>query len=580
MIASGVGKFNPLLSARSAGVLAPLFALRSRRNHGIGDIRDLYTLIDWAHEHELSFIQLLPLSPLNPQAPFPYSAYSAFGLDLSVIALDDVPEVRDAREAQVFLGEMSASGDLEALRRAERLDYGRVDALKRGVLWKAYLHFERTPAASRHDFAAYRAGEQAWLNDFTLFSALKERFGWGKAWTEWPGPLRDHDPAALDEFATENALLIGFYAYAQWVAQRQWQRMQSYARKKRVSLMGDLPIYVGGDSADVWAHRELFDLEAHGGAPPDYYNWLGQNWSSPLYAWDRMSQDGYAWWKARVQYHAKSFNGLRFDHFRGISEYWRIPKHPAILGEIEHEREIPRIAKEYQKVCWIWPIKFHFQFRERMSEADWSRLSEGQRLGVLQQIGAEWVHGPGEAFLRAMLDVSQREHGTLWVVEDLGAEMEAVYKLRDKLGLPGMRVVQFFGYDDKGRANPHVDPAHYPENSFAMSDTHDLPPLRGWMESLTGDQRKSIAAVYAMPSGSEGISPEDFERGILERLFACPSRWVMLSLQTILGLGTGHRINMPGTVGHQNWTWRMPHSLEDLPAVSWLPDLIKKSNRF
>ena len=113
-----------------------------------------------------------------------------------------------------------------------------------------------------------------------------------------------------------------------------------------------------------------------------------------------------------------------------------------------------------------------------------------------------------------------------------------------------------------------------------MSDTHDLPPLRGWMESLTGDQRKSIAAVYAMPSGSEGISPEDFERGILERLFACPSRWVMLSLQTILGLGTGHRINMPGTVGHQNWTWRMPHSLEDLPAVSWLPDLIKKSNRF
>jgi 4-alpha-glucanotransferase len=181
--------------------------------------------------------------------------------------------------------------------------------------------------------------------------------------------------------------------------------------------------------------------------------------------------------------------------------------------------------------------------------------------------------------MREMLEVSHQDRGTLWVVEDLGADMDAVYELRDKLGLPGMRVVQFFGYDDKGRANPHVDPSHYPENALAMTDTHDLPPLRVWLESLTGDQRKSITAVYAMPSGPEGISPEDFERGIFERLFACPSRWVMLSLQTILGLGAGHRINLPGTVGSQNWTWRMPQTIKDLPCVPWLPELIEKSNR-
>ena len=167
----------------------------------------------------------------------------------------------------------------------------------------------------------------------------------------------------------------------------------------------------------------------------------------------------------------------------------------------------------------------------------------------------------------------------MWVVEDLGADMDSVYELRDRLGLPGMRVVQFFGYDDKGRANPHVDPAHYPENAMAMTDTHDLPPLRVWLESLAGDARKAIAAVYAMPSDSEGISPEDFERGILERLMTCPSRWVMLSLQTILGLGAGNRINTPGTVGPQNWTWRTPSLLKDLPEVSWLPKLIEKSNR-
>ena len=579
MYTSGVKKSNPLLSARSAGVLAPLFSLRSERNHGIGDIRDLYALVDWAKDNGLSFIQLLPLSPLNPEFPYPYSAYSAFGLDLSVIALDDVPEILDSGAAQSILSAVAASGDLEALRNAGRLDYARVDALKRRVLWEAYLHFERTAAASRKDFSAYRAGERSWLNDFALFSALKERFGWKVPWQEWPGPLREHDPAALDEFATENATLIGFYAYVQWIAWRQWQDLQSYAHGRGVSFMGDLPIYVGGDSADVWARRDLFDQEAQGGAPPDYYNWLGQNWSSPLYDWARMREGGFSWWKERARYHAQCFDGLRFDHFRGVSEYWCIPMRPAILDEIDRETEIPRVAKEYQKVCWFWPIKFHFQFRERMSEEEWGKLSENQRLGVLQQIGANWVKGPGAPFMQAMLDVTQREHGTLWVVEDLGADMDKVYELRDELGLPGMRVVQFFGHDDHGRANPHVDPADYPENSMAMSDTHDLPPLRAWVEGLTEEQRRSIASVYQMAPGSEKVPEAEFEHAILETLFSSPSRWVVVSLQTILGLGAGNRINTPGTVGPENWTWRMPNKLETLQAPSWLLEFIENANR-
>jgi 4-alpha-glucanotransferase len=553
--------------------------LRSGRNHGIGDIRDLYALVDWAEVNRLSFIQLLPLSPLNPEFSYPYSAYSAFGLDLSVIAIDDVPEIRDAGAAQNILSEASASGDLEALRTADRLDYARVDALKRRALWEAYRHFERTAAASRKDFSAYRAEERSWLNDFALFSALKERFGWKAPWREWPGPLREHDTAALDAFAAENASLIGFYAYTQWVARRQWEALQSYAHGRGVSFMGDLPIYVGGDSADVWARRDLFDLEAQGGAPPDYFNWLGQNWSSPLYDWERMREDGYVWWKDRVRHHAQCFDGLRFDHFRGVSEYWCIPMRPAILDEIDRETEIPRMAKEYQKVCWFWPIKFKFQFRERMSEAEWSQLSESRRLGVLQQIGANWVKGPGAPFMQAMLDASQREQGTLWVVEDLGADMDKVYELRDALKLPGMRVVQFFGYDDQGRANPHVDPAHYPRNSMAMSDTHDLPPLRAWVEGLTEDQRRPITWVYQMAPGSEKVPVAEFERAILEKLFGCPSRWVVVSLQTILGLGAGDRINTPGTVGPENWTWRMPGKLEGLPALPWLQELLETTGR-
>ena len=210
-----------------------------------------------------------------------------------------------------------------------------------------------------------------------------------------------------------------------------------------------------------------------------------------------------------------------------------------------------------------------------MTEAAWSQLPEGQRLGVLQQIGADWVKGPGEPLMQALLNVSRHEGGILWVVEDLGADMDEVYKLRDALGLPGMRVVQFFGYDDQGRANPHVDPAQYPENSLAMSDTHDLAPLRAWVVSLSAQDRGRIASVY----GISYVNELEFERKILEKLLACPSRWVMLSLQTILGLGEGHRINTPGTVGFQNWTWRMPLTLSDLPDASWLLELIEKSKR-
>jgi 4-alpha-glucanotransferase len=568
------GAANPLLHQRSAGVLAPLSALRSSRNHGIGDFRDLYALASWAKDRGLALIQILPISPLSPTAPYPYSGYSVFGLDIIHIALDDIDEIK-APEVQALLSAMENDGTLEALRGAEKLDYPTIYNVKRRLLWEAYRHFRVHGGENRprqEDFERFRSQERAWMADYALFSALKDEFGWERPWYEWPQDLQDRDEGALTSWRVQLEEAIGFYEYAQWTGHRQWEALQQWMRDRAVFLMGDLPIYIGRDSVDVWAERGQFDLEADGGAPPDYFNWLGQNWAAPLYNWERMKTDGYAWWKERVRYNARLFGWLRFDHFRGISEYWRIPKHPAILDEIERESDVPRPLKEYEKVAWFWPIKFQFQFREKMSEAEWTQLPEGERLEVLKHINAEWVKGPGEEFMQAILDVSLHERGTGWVVEDLGAYMESVYELRDRIGLPGMRVVQFFGYDDKGRANIHVDPKLYPENSLAMSDTHDLPPLREWVESLTEEERRKIAAVY----GIEG----DFEEGVLETLFACPARMVIVTLQTILGLGKGHRINTPGTVNHGNWTWRMPVPVEALGGQPFFEELIKKTSRF
>jgi len=550
---------NPLLHHRGAGVLVSLASLRSATDCGIGDLHDLRLFIDWTAQQGLSLLQLLPVSPISPTAPFPYSAYSAWGLDLTVISLAHVPDAEQALRAE--------TEEIAELRQAPRLVYERLYMLKTRVLRAAFQQFQKqTDQTALNGFIKE---EEFWLHDYALFTALKAQRGWRVDWKAWTS-ANDADVPAEE---------IRFHQYVQWIAHIQWQETLAYAHQRKVYLMGDMPIYVGGDSVDVWAKHHEFDLEADGGAPPDYFNWLGQNWAAPLYAWDVMAADGFAWWKARIAYNTRLFDWLRFDHFRGVSEYWRIPKRPAILDEIERETEIPRVAKEYEKVAWFWPIKFQFQFREKMPYAQWETMTGGERLDVIKHINAEWRQGPGDAFVNAMLDASTRARGTGWVVEDLGADMDAVFALRDRMGLPGMRVVQFFGYEGNGKPNLHVDPRTWPEHTLGMTDTHDLPPLRAWVQSLSDEERGRIAAASGMYPPHGGISWDEFEFQMMGILFASPARWVMTSLQTLLRLGAEDRLNWPGTVGPQNWTWRLPMNLEDLPDHPILQGLIRHNHR-
>lgn len=571
-----------MFERRRAGVLVPLSALRSRSDSGIGDLADLRLFVDWVAARGLSLIQLLPVSPISPTAPFPYSAYSAFGLDLTVIALARVPEVRDSPAAQTRLKALEEDGTLPRLRQAERLDYAALYTLKHDILALALPELLRRPATDerRRQFEEFNAREKSWLEPFALFTALKHRHGWRTPWTAWPEDIRNPNPAVWQTLLEREAEAVRLAQYIQWIAHDQWDAVHTFARGKGVFFMGDMPIYVGGDSADVWARRKEFDLDADGGAPPDYFNWLGQNWAAPLYDWNAMKADGFRWWKERTRYNARLFDALRFDHFRGVSEYWRIPRRPAILEEIDRESANggSRVAKEYEKVAWFWPIKFKFQFREKMSQDQWAALSDGERLEVIKHVNAEWIKGPGAPFVEAMLDASTRERGTSWTVEDLGADMDEVFALRDAMGLAGMRVAQFFGYDEKGRANPHVNPAEWPENSLALSDTHDLPPLREWIETLSPQERERIAGVYGLPPEAAHTA-EAFEQGVWDKLFASPSRLLIFSLQTFLGLGRGHRTNLPGTVGPHNWTWRMPMELETLGAIPRLENALMWSGR-
>jgi len=577
-----VGSYHPILERRRAGVLVPLSALRSRSDHGIGDLADLRLFVDWAAARGLSLIQLLPVSPISPTAPFPYSAYSAFGLDLSFITLSHVPEVKRSPAAQALLSKLEKDGTLNRLRQAPRLVYEEIYNLKVSVLTAAFHSFmeEKADHERRQQWAHFIDKEKAWLEPFALFTALKNHYGWRTSWTSWPEAIKNPDALMWPTLLRQETHGVKLAQYIQWIAHEQWEAVHTYARSKGIAFMGDMPIYVGGDSADVWASRQEFDLEGDGGAPPDYFAWLGQNWAAPLYDWNKMKADGFRWWKLRVRYNARLFDALRFDHFRGVSEYWRIPRHPAIAEEIRREVPVgtPWAAKEYEKVSWFWPIKFQFQFRERMSFEEWQKLTDAERYDVLKHVNAEWIKGPGEDFVHALLEVSTRESGTSWAVEDLGADMDDVFALRDKTGLAGMRVAQFFGYDEKGRANPHVNPAAWPENSLALADTHDLPPLREWAETLTFEERCRIVNVYGLaPEIAHSI--DTFEQAVWDKLFYSPSRLLIFSLQTYLGLGKGHRTNLPGTVGDHNWTWRMPMDLEILGPIPRLEHLIQSSDR-
>jgi len=274
-----------MFERRRAGVLVPLSALRSRTDSGIGDLADLRLFVDWVAARGLSLIQLLPVSPISPTAPFPYSAYSAFGLDLTVIALAHVPEVRDSPPAQARLKTLEDDGTLPRLRQAERLDYAALYTLKHDILALALPELLRRPATDerRRQFEAFNAREKTWLEPFALFTALKHRYGWRTPWTAWPEEIRNPSPAMWRTLLEREAEAVRLAQYIQWIAHDQWDAVHTFARGKGVFFMGDMPIYVGGDSADVWARRREFDLDADGGAPPDYFNWLGQNWAAPLY---------------------------------------------------------------------------------------------------------------------------------------------------------------------------------------------------------------------------------------------------------------------------------------------------------
>jgi 4-alpha-glucanotransferase len=478
-------------SVREAGILLHPTSLPSR--YGIGDLGDsLLHFLDWAASAGMTLWQVLPLQPPG-YGYSPYGCLSSFAgnpliLSPDLLVREGLLDATDVEEVPVFSD--------------AHVEFGRVETYKLDLLRRSLQHFDaRDPYDTvRLDFERFLASpEQEWLADYALYMTLKNRAG-GAAWWDWDPALAARVPAALAKAHVEYAPDVRFWQYVQFLFFRQWASVREAARSRGIRIMGDVPIYVASDSTDVWANRELFELDDQGqptvvaGVPPDYFSETGQRWGNPLYRWDAMREQGYRWWIERVRANLRLADIIRLDHFRAFAAYWEVPstEETAVHGR--------------------------------------------------------WRPGPGVA----LFDAIRSALGDLpLVAEDLGYITEDVHALRKEIGIPGMKIMQFgFGEND----NPHL-PHRYEVETVAYTGTHDNDTTRGWFDQASALEQQN-ALRYLGCTRAEEVAWE-----MIRAAYTSVASTTIVPAQDILSLGTEARMNTPGAEEH-NWSWRLPaHAL-------------------
>jgi 4-alpha-glucanotransferase len=464
---------------RSSGLLLHPTALPGP--HACGDLgAAAHAFVDFLGEAGQSLWQVLPLGPTG-FGDSPYQCFSAFAGNPMLVSA--------ARLREQGLLDPDTFSRLPQRRVAA--DLGAAFEAARAIAASVATRIEHD--ARREAFESFRT-RTPWLADYALFMALRRAHG-DRSWPEWPEPLRRRDAAALASVRRSLAREIRELEVMQWAFDTQWRELRAYAHGAGVTLFGDAPIFVALDSADVWAHPELFELDAHGrplgvaGVPPDYFSATGQLWGNPLYDWDAHARDDYAWWGARLRSLLDWVDRVRLDHFIGFVRFWDVPP-----------------------------------------DAPDAR-------------GGRWRPGPGEALFLALA----RRLGNLpLVAEDLGETDEDVAELRDTLGLPGMRVLQFAF--DGDRDNPFL-PRNHVANCVAYTGTHDNDTTVGWWSGLSEAERRNVRDELGDLSG-------DIAWDLIDAGMRSPADTFVTPVQDVLSLGTKARFNTPGTAAG-NWTWRL-----------------------
>lgn len=474
----------PLFQRRTAGVLLHPTSLPCSEScwgddgkNRFGTLgKDAYHFVDLLHRAGLTVWQMLPTGPTQADMS-PYQSISAHAGNAELISLDWLVEKGWAREGDIIL------------------DEDKNIALARKKCARSFYQFIETPEGlSTHtEFQKFCREQDYWLDDFSLFFALRKHYQ-QSSWSEWPIAVRKREAGALQELRHELKAEIDTVLFEQFAFFSQWFSLKNYANQKGIYLFGDMPIFVGHDSADVWAQQHYFQLDDEGrpltvaGVPPDYFSETGQHWGNPHYAWQVMEADGFQWWLARLKTQLQLFDLIRIDHFRGFEAFWEIP------GNAQDAR------------------------------------------------AGKWVKAPGEAFLKACFAAYP---GLPLVAENLGVITKEVEDLRNQFSLPGMLVLQFAF--DGNASNPHLPHSHTPENVI-YTGTHDNDTTVGWWQTLSEAHRTQLKN-YCFDS------EQKLPWLLISLALASVGRMAIIPMQDFLELDGGHRMNMPGTTD-KNWVWK------------------------
>jgi 4-alpha-glucanotransferase len=473
---------------RSSGILLHVTSLPGP--HGCGDLgKKAHHFIDFLADAGQTWWQMLPVGPPGRAPAFsPYDSASAFAGSPWLVSLDAL-----ARQGLLLPRDLTPTPRLTA----RRLNFPNTLRFREERLRRAFANLRRRRGQSGRSFLQFCAANADWLEDFALFMAIR-RDSHGKPWTDWEDGVRRREPSALRAARKRLANEIAGHRFVQFEFDRQWQALRAHAHRRGIGLIGDLPIFVAHDSADVWSHPDSFQLDEDGqprrvsGYPPDRFNPNGQTWGHPQYAWMKHEQTGFAWWVRRFERMFELFDAVRIDHFLGFTRTWSIPA------------EAPNAQ------------------------------------------AGRWAKSPGEKLLAAV----ERKLGRRpMIAEDLGHVTPADVRLRDAFGLAPMRIFQF-GFGSEEDSADHL-PHNYPRLCAAYTGNHDNNTTAGWFREQSPAQRNRVLAY----TGASHSAPRS---GFIRALMASPANAVIFPMQDVLGFGGMSRMNVPGTMD-RNWIWRLAH---------------------